>query len=168
MAGSSPTTNKVKSEEKQTEVVANSQAIPDTQISQPAVVPDGVELTQPLMETPRPGSCKRPRLCKTGTVAPSQRSAPVRFGTGCRNCAKTRSSLKQEIAKLRKLMSELSRNEKKLLDEIKTLKTDKEQLQRSVNFIQNVYTTLEKDHMELKKKNTKLLVKITDLKKIIN
>ena len=108
---------------------------------------------------------KRPR--EVGSVSASQDSGSVRFQKTCRKCHEIRSSLNHEMAKLKKLNSEQSRDAKKLEKEIEVLRKDKEMLQNSVNFLQSLCKTLDADKMELKQSNTKLSVKVNNLKKIL-
>ena len=80
---------------------------------------------------------KRPRVSENDNLSTLQAKPNPRFGRSCKKCSEIRSSLKMEIANLRKENSKIVKN---LREEICTLKRDKENLQNTVNFLQNMYT----------------------------
>ena len=85
----------------------------------------------------------------------------------CPKCDEIRSSMNHEMAKLRKLNSESVRESKKVLDDLEIMRKEKEQLQNTVKFMQNIFTTLEADKKELKASNIRLAAKVNNVKKII-
>ena len=100
-----------------------------TQQSQSA----GSEVKSPIKTvsiTPKPGSCKRSRSPGYGSIS-SQKVAPPKFMKSCVKCGVIRSSLKLEIANLKKTnLLEL----KKLREQVKTLNQEKGELRYSLNF----------------------------------
>ena len=117
----------------------------ETQLTQPSQPPvpssEGKKQVKSPILTPglRPTPSKRPRLRENGDFSRLQ-PGTTRFGSSCNKCSEIRSSLKLEIAKLRKLNSETSRLVKNLREEIVNLKRDKQNLQNSVNFLQTLYS----------------------------
>lgn len=85
----------------------------------------------------RRSASKRPRLSENENFSTFQTTGNPHFGRSCKKCSEIRKSLKLEIANLRK---ERSRIVKNLREEILILKRDKENLQNTVNFLQNMFT----------------------------
>ena len=126
----------------------------NTQVSQPKEPAkkgdkSGVES---LSTTPKPGSSKRSRSPGTSTSL-SQKAAPPKFARSCKKCGDIRSSLKLEIASLKKThASEV----KTLRENVISLKKDKGDLRNSVNFLQRMYSNLLRENTDLKSKNAEL------------
>ena len=80
---------------------------------------------------------KRPRISENDKLATVQTTGNPRFGRSCKKCSEIRKSLKMEIANLRKDNLKIQKN---LREEIFILKRDKENLQNTVNFLQNMFT----------------------------
>ena len=139
-------------------IVVSNKAQP-TETSQPGNGKDKSPAGKLIM-IPRPGSCKRPRSPEFVTTALSQNVVPLRFGNSCKKCTEIRSSLKFEIAKLKKSNAELLREVKKLREHVAGVNEEKVELRSSVSFLQKMYATLLTEHEEAKRKNA-------DLKKVI-
>ena len=134
----------------------------DTQLTQPSQPADN-SIKSALgcsSTTPRPASGKRCRSPEFGSMQPSQKGAPLKFGSSCSKCRKIRPSLKLEIAKLKKENSYSSRQLKKLREEVGAANQEKNELRNSVNFLKNMYSNLLSE-------NEKLKSKIAELKKVI-
>ena len=119
-----------------------------TQASQPAE--SGVKSPMKTgSTTPTPASCKRSRSPGCGSISSSQNVGPPKFARSCMKCGAIRSSLKLEMANLKKANScEL----KKLREQIKSLNQEKGDLRNSVNFLQKMYSNLLGENENLKKK----------------
>ena len=135
------------------------EASSNTQLTDPSQSADS-EVKSPIKTvsiTPKPGSCKRSRSPGCRSIPSSQKVAPPKFARSCVKCGAIRSSLKLEIANLKKTnLLEL----KKLREQVKTLNQEKGELRYSVNFLQKMYSNL-------MSKNEKLKLKNAELKKII-
>ena len=116
----------------------------------------GSQVASSLLKS-APGN-KRPR--PTERIASREKNETIRFGN-CQRCSQTRSALKLEIAELRKRNSILR-------EQALTSKRDKEQVQNSVTFLQNLYSNLESKHKEIEIKYTSALVKLKNIKQILN
>ena len=127
----------------------------NTQLTQPSQSAD-IEVNSPIKTvslTPKPGSCKRSRSPGCGSNSSSQNVAPPKFARSCAKCGAIRSSLKLEIANLKKTnLLEL----KKLREQVKTLNQEKGELRYSVNFLQKMYSNLMSENEKLKLKNAEL------------
>ena len=102
---------------------------------------------------------KRPRPAES--IASKETYGNPRFEKKCQKCALTRSSLKLEIAELKKRNSNLR-------EQALTAKSDKEQLQRTITFLQKLYTNSGSERKELEKKYASNLAKLANIKKIFN
>ena len=129
----------------------------NTQLSQPKEPAENGEKSEweCLSTTPQPGSLKRSR--SAGFELLSQKTAPPKFARKCKMCGEIRSSLKLELANLKKANAQ---KVKKLREDVESLKRDKGQLQNSVKFLQTMYTNLLRE-------NANLISKNEELKKII-
>ena len=127
----------------------------NTQLTQPSQSAD-IEVNSPIKTvslTPKPGSCKRSRSPGCGSNSSSQNVAPPKFARSCVKCGAIRSSLKLEIANLKKTnLIEL----KRLREQVKTLNQEKGELRYSINFLQKVYSNLLSENEKLKSKNAEL------------
>ena len=106
-----------------------------------------------ISNTPKPGSAKRSRSPGFENSSLSQNPAAPKFARSCKKCGEIRSSLKLEIANLKKTYASEG---KKLRDDVISLKKDKGDLRNSVNFLQRMYTNLLRENAELKSKNAEL------------
>ena len=126
-----------------------------TQLTDPSQSADS-EVKSPIKTvsiTPKPGSCKRSRSPVCRSIPSSQKVAPPKFARSCVKCGAIRSSLKLEIANLKKTnLLEL----KKLREQVKTLNQEKGELRYSVNFLQKMYSNLMSENEKLKLKNAEL------------
>ena len=129
----------------------------NTQLSQPKEPAENGEKSEweCLSTTPQPVSLKRSR--SAGFELLSQKTAPPKFARKCKKCGDNRSSLKLELANLKKANA---REVKKLREDVESLKRDKGQLRNTVNFLQTMYTNLLRE-------NANLISKNEELKKII-
>ena len=116
------------------------------------------QLTQPS-QAARPASGKRSRSPDSGTTQ-LQKGVPLRFGSSCSKCRELRTSLKLEIANLKKTNSSHLREVKKLRKEVGVANEEKRELRNTINFIKNSYANLLRDNEDLKSK-------IAELKKVI-
>ena len=106
---------------------------PETQVSQQSQEKVGSSATA----GPRLSPSKRPRISENDKLGPIKTTGNPRFGRSCKKCSEIRKSLKMEIANLRKDNLKIQKN---LREEIFILKRDKENLQNTVNFLQNMFT----------------------------
>lgn len=131
------------------------EASSNTQLTDPSQSADS-EVKSPIKTvsiTPKPGSCKRSRSPGCRSIPSSQKVAPPKFARSCVKCGAIRSSLKLEIANLKKTnLLEL----KKLREQVKTLNQEKGELRYSVNFLQKMYSNLMSENEKLKLKNAEL------------
>ena len=121
-----------------------------------------------VSNTPGPATSKRGRPKEVVTISKSQGNPPPRFQKSCSKCHQIRSSMNCEIAKLRKLNCDSSRESKKLENENEVLKKEKEQLHNSVIFLQELCKSLDAEKKELKVSSDKLALKVNHLKRILN
>ena len=144
------------------------------QASQDSISVIKSELTQPSQAGTTHDTQRSPFKNSITAIGPGhKRARPVeniasketygtpRFGEMCPKCAVTRSSLKLEIAQLKKRNSILK-------EQALTAKSDKEQLQKTITFLQKLYTNSESERKELEKKYTSNLAKLANIKKIFN
>ena len=123
-----------------------------TQASQPAE--GGVySPMKTVSTTPRPASCKRSRSPEGGSISSSQNIGQPKFARSCSKCTKVRSTLKLEIANLKKGNS---RELKRLREQVDSLNKEKGSLRNSINFLQKMYSNLLSENEILKKKNEQL------------
>ena len=106
-----------------------------------------------ISNTPKPGWAKRSRSPGFENSSLPQNPAAPKFARSCKKCGEIRSSLKLEIANLKKTYASEG---KKLRDDVISLKKDKGDLRNSVNFLQRMYTNLLRENAELKSKNAEL------------
>lgn len=131
------------------------EASSNTQVTQPSQSADSEVNSQikSVSITPKPGSCKRSRSPGCEGISSSQKVAPPKFARSCVKCGAIRSSLKLEIANLKKTnLLEV----KKLREQIKTLNQEKGELRYSVKFLQKMYSNLMSENEKLKLKNAEL------------
>ena len=103
--------------------------------------------------TPKPGSCKRSRSPGCEGISSSQKVAPLLFAKNCVKCGIIRSSLKLEIANLKKTNLLEVKNHR---EQVKTLNQEKGELRNSVKFLQKMYSNLVSENEKLKLKNAEL------------
>ena len=133
------------------------EASSNTQVTQPSQSADSEVNSQikSVSIISKPRSCKRSRSPGCEGISSSQTSA--KLARSCVKCGAIRSSLKLEIANLKKTnLLEV----KKLREIIKTVNQEKGELRYSVKFLQKMYSNLMSE-------NEKLMLKNAELKKII-
>ena len=168
MSNVSQTTVQSKSEKNDESFVGESQTI-ITLTPESKIDPEIEGENEPkVSNTPRPATPKRGRPEEVATISKSQGNDPPRFQKSCSKCKQIRSSMNRDIAKLRKLNSDSSRDAKQQENVIKVLKKEKEQLQNSVVFLQNLCSSLDAEKKELKSRGDKLAFKVSNLKRVLN
>ena len=136
-------------EDKCKEIVSSRNAMM-TQASQPAE--GGVySPMKTVSTTPRP-ACKRSRSPEGGSISSSQNVGQPKFARSCSKCTKVRSTLKLEIANLKKGNS---RELKRLREKVDSLNKEKGSLRNSINFLQKMYSNLLSEN-EILEKNEQL------------
>lgn len=139
-----------------------SQPLPSTQLKSGGS--ESGDASNPAGGTPSPGTdsaglkgcrlaAKRPRLV-----------FGVSASGGCTKCAELRKSQSWEIAKVKKAASVERRN---LQNHIAELKACNLRLEGTIKFTQGVCKSFKDECDELKKKNGKLMVKLTNIKEIL-